>query len=159
MAFRDLFEKKKFAPLIATIVIAVAAYVGYEFKILKRPVIPTFSAQVAEAAAPEFGLANVTFSCATQRGFVTNVRLNGKAGAIGVSEAACDAGFIEQTTRCPSGLPMAGFGDQIKCSQGESIHCHGGPLQTLGLFKDDSFCGDVSDRDMGPPQDAPRAED
>jgi hypothetical protein len=145
--------------LFALLIAWTIAVYAYEFKILKRPALAA-ALTASERPAPEFGLANLTFACAAQKGFVTGLRLSGGEGGTPVGvQVVCESGFTDQTTRCPSLLPMAGFGEQIKCQQAEAIHCHGGPLQTLGLFKDDSFCGDVSDRDMGPPEEAPRTED
>ena len=159
MALRDLLRRKRLSPLLTLILIWAAVVYAYEFKILKRPMMSSVVGTVVDTPAPEFGLANVTFPCAAQTGFVTSVHLAGSRGALAVSNSACEIRFSEATTRCPSNVPMSGYGDQIKCAQAEAVHCHGGPLQTLGLFKDDSFCGDVSDRDLGPPQEAVRAED
>ncbi len=141
-------------PALALIVVWAVVVYGYEFRLLRRPVLAPAQLESTDTPAPLFGLANVAFACATSHGFVTGVQVTGNQAT-----AECASGFTEQTTRCASSLPMSGYGDQIKCQQSEAIHCHGGPLQTLGLFKDDSFCGDVSDRDLGPPQEAPRTED
>jgi hypothetical protein len=143
--------------VFAMIAVTAAAVSAYEFRILKRPTLAVLDASLAssvanEEPAPAFGLANVSFACATSSGFVTGVQVEG-----GGASASCSSGFTEATTRCASNGPLRGFGEQIKCAPGEAIHCAGGPLQALGLFKDDSFCGDVSDRDMGPPGDADRA--
>ncbi len=159
MALGHLFSRKRLTPVFVLILIWAAGVYAYEFKILKRPLLNSESIVQVDAPAPEFGLAHVTFACAAQRGFVTSVRLSGNLGALAVASSTCEGRFSEATTRCPSNLPMSGYGDSIKCAVSEAIHCHGGPLQALGLFKDDSFCGDVSDRDLGPPQAAVRAED
>jgi hypothetical protein len=140
--------------LILIAIIWAAAVYGYEFRLAQRPSLSKAQLASVDTPAPLFGLANVTFACAASHGFVTGVQVTGTQAS-----AECGSGFTEQTTHCPSGLPMSGYGEQIKCAQGEAIHCHGGPLQTVGLFKDDSFCGDVSDRDLGPPQESPRADD
>lgn len=140
--------------LIGLIVIWAIVVYGYEFRLLRRPSLAIAKADVNESPAPALGLSNVSFACASQRGFVSAVQV-GKGMAV---SAECASGFTEATTRCSSLLPMAGFGEMIKCAEPEAIHCHGGPLQVVGLFKDDSFCGDVSDRDLGPPEEAPRAD-
>jgi hypothetical protein len=159
MALRDLFVRKRLSPLLMIVLIWALAVYAYEFKILKRPSLSFGAEALAVAPAPEFGLANVTFDCASQRGFVTSVKITGSMGALAMPVATCESPFREATTRCPSNLPMSGYGDQIKCANVEAIHCHGGPLQTLGLFNADSFCGDVSERDLGPPQESARAEE
>lgn len=140
--------------VFAMIAVTAAAVSAYEFRILKRPSLAALNSVSSSDGEPAlaFGLANVSFACAATSGFVTDVQIEGENAT-----ATCLSGFTEATTRCPSDVPLRGFGEQIKCAPGEAIHCAGGPLQALGLFKDDSFCGDVSDRDMGPPGDATRA--
>ena len=140
--------------LLALVVVWVAAVYFYEFRFSKRQMIAAVAHEIASSPAPVFGLVKTTFDCAATSGAVTGLQVSGAAAIV-----ECGTGFTEATTRCASGFPMIGYGDQIKCAAAESVHCAGGPLQTIGLFKDDSFCGDVSDRDLGPPQEAPRADD
>lgn len=158
MGLRDSFAGRSATPfIIAAAIWAVAVY-GYEFKGVQRPKIAGV-VKSEEKPAPDFGLANVDFTCAAQHGFVTALQMQGSTGSYSVQSIQCESPFTEATTRCPMAGPMQGYGDQIKCPEVESVHCHGGPLQTLGLFKDDSFCGDITDRDLGPPADAPRSDD
>jgi hypothetical protein len=159
MALRNLFVWATFRPLVTLFIVWALAVYAYEFKILKRPALSEVGHTVeAQTKFLPFNLSNVNFNCAAQHGFATNVQIAG-SDRFSVTDVRCETGFTEATTRCPSLLPMSGFGDQIQCMQPEAIHCHGGPLQSIGLFNEDSFCGDVSDRDLGPPQDAPRAQD
>jgi hypothetical protein len=149
------FTWKRFQVVVAMILIACAAIWVYEFRVLQRPRLSkrlgggaaaTAGEASTVAAAPAFGLAKVSFACAAEHGFVTAVRVNGAT-----TVAECGNGFTEATTRCASSFPMMGFGDGIMCAAGEEIRCAGKPLQAIGLFKGDSYCGDASDRDTGPP--------
>ena len=146
---------RRFRFVILLVALVAAGVSGYEFRILQRARLSASTVESAQSvAAPVFGLANVSFACAETHGFVTEVKVAGESAT-----PSCAPAFTEATTRCPSLFPMLGYGEQIKCASGEAIHCAGGPVQALGLFKDDSFCGDVSDRDMGPPGDSERVGD
>lgn len=153
----DTLRSPRFRSLVILALIWLAVLYFVEFEVIRRPQLKDESvpASPAETAVPDFNLKNVAFNCAAQTGLVTSVKLEPGGRVL----AKCETSLTDATTRCPSGLPVAGYGDLIKCSEGEAVHCHDGPLQTLGLFKDDSFCGDITDRDLGPPQEAARSDD
>lgn len=151
---KDVLKSRKLGGLLLFAIVWLVVLTVVELVIFRET--PTHEKSIQDAStlrpSPDFNLKNVVFKCASDQGFATAVNVVGASDV----RAICETALTPQTTRCPSSFPLSGFAGLIKCAEGESIHCHDGPLQTLGLFQDDSFCGDITDRDMGPPEAAPR---